>query len=477
MGVAIGSRSTISFAEEVDYKTPPGGVYRAINFNNESLGENINTIVSEAIDPRRIVPSVRGGNISSDGSMSSELYIDWIGTWLKHLLTCVPDTVTEVPKDLATSLVVSRGDYVRHDDGTTTRIYLVVNSGGTITDPAPELIHEFGFESIDGIDFEYAAEETSSTGVTIDDTSDEIEDIGHGLSDGHVVYFAADVLPTGLSSFTGYYINSSLATGVDRYTLHTTKEDALTATNPVTFSDTGTSVRVYRGQFFKHTFTGDIQKPCGGLSIEKAIYAEDFDCNPETYYWMFNGSRLNTLALNIPQEGIIMADWGILATRVDEYTGTSRATSIENNTEDSIVGYQTYINVDGKDSTVMSSATINFTNNYDESIFVIGDRYRHDLPEGRREITGSFDLYFENKEMYEIFKEEKTVAMLVDIYHLGNFFRIDIPQAKFTGGTPTPVIGGNGVISSSFEMSAFLRDYDSPGYDVRIILKNQTPSY
>jgi hypothetical protein len=64
-----------------------------------------------------------------------------------------------------------------------------------------------------------------------------------------------------------------------------------------------------------------------------------------------------------------------------------------------------------------------------------------DLPEGRREITGRLELWFDNTKWYEKFLTASSISLTIDVaasYITTNVFKttITLPKIVITGETP-----------------------------------------
>jgi len=219
----------------------------------------------------------------------------------------------------------------------------------------------------------------------------------------------------------------------------------------------------------QHVITGAPGFPTGGLSFEKRIRGSTAD----TYFPMSAG-RIGSLNLNIPQEGILTADLTILGKAFADASVTSIAGTPTEVIDDPFTGFEAQIDVNSIAQSIVESGSISINNNFDANVFVVGLRTRKDIPPGRREIKGSFVMFFENLTQYQIFKNETVIPVRLSLIHNGNYMEIDLPECKFTGGSPTPVIAGNGTIKQTFEFTAFK---DAGAYDIRITLKNQTVSF
>jgi len=475
MSVAIGSRSTLSAREETLYGVTPVGDYEYIRFNSETLGENINTILSEEVRSDRSLGAVRGGNISTDGQIVQEWYPSTQGKLLRHLLTTTPVTQGVDPLPLTGAvypLTVTMGEYY-HQNG---NIYLVTCNGTVTIDPNLTFLE--GSEEVDDTVFEYGDVLETPVATVADNLTDDFTTIGHGLVDGDIIVLKGTTAPLGLTLGATYFIRSTGETApLDEFSLFATRQDAIDDTNEVLFTDDGTAVSYVIPAFYQHDFLGDVDKPCGGLSIQKCIIGTGpAPCTDQPQYWLFHGCRVNSVDISIPQEGIITGTWGIIGLSVEQASTTFVTTNTINDPvfEDPNVGYDVKLLIDNVDEICVSDINLSINNNYDDSVFCIGSRYRHDLPEGRREVTGSFTVFFETIDTYEAFKEEHVQDLKLGFHREGVYMEMHMPETKFTGGTPTPLISGNGTIQQNFEIQAFKRD---AAYDIRIRVKTPISSF
>jgi|SRR5688572_4961459 len=208
-----------------------------------------------------------------------------------------------------------------------------------------------------------------------------------------------------------------------------------------------TTVNVY-----EHTLVPGIDFPAVGLSMAKKIVGGN-----SPLYVNFTGCRVNSCDLTIPQEGIVKAAWNVIARR------SAKATSEPGGTptlfaEDPYAGFNAYVhyNGDAKGNANRAVREMNatITNNVDESCFVIGDRFRVDLPEGIRRASGRISMYFLDATEYDNFKNEDKISMGVSFVHFGLFIKIDFAEVKITG-SGTPKISGQGAMTADYEWTAF----------------------
>lgn len=220
---------------------------------------------------------------------------------------------------------------------------------------------------------------------------------------------------------------------------------------------------------YQHLLTGNKDLPTGGLSFEKRIMGSGAN-----QYFPMVGGRVNEINLNIPTEGIVTADLALLAQRSIAASASSIAGTPTTTGDEPFVGLQADLRVNSVVNTVAQSATLRITNNLDGNAFVIGNRFRKDVPTGQRQITGTITMFFEDLTTYDLFKQETKVPIKFSFAHNGNYMEFDMPECKLTGGTPTPAIAGNGTITHTFNFNAFK---NTGAYDIRMTLKNQVSTY
>jgi hypothetical protein len=150
MSIAKVSKSRLLWAEETAYATAPAsGAYKQLPLSSESLVENIGRIVSDEIRSNRTVPAVRGGNIGTGGSITTDFGPVRHVRWLRHLLASAVTQRTygalaltpDVEIPMLQAEPVSRGMYRIDAD----RIYLCV-SGGTVSGADATLGLSYGGE-------------------------------------------------------------------------------------------------------------------------------------------------------------------------------------------------------------------------------------------------------------------------------------------------------------------------------------------
>jgi len=234
------------------------------------------------------------------------------------------------------------------------------------------------------------------------------------------------------------------------------------------------------GNWKAHWLSGSADMPTGGLSFEKFIERGGTDS-----FFPFSGGRVNTLNIDIPQEGIVGVTLGMLFQQGGEPTAASAFTNIGSAVtfdDEPLAGYDVVLEAVASaasptysSSTVIpyvQAASINMTNNFDETPFAIGSRYRRGLPEGRRVITGNMTVFFESEQEFDWFIQEQSLEFKWSFINRNGMLQLLMPEVKITGNG-TPQVGGQGVVTASFDFSAFYQGNGSITDDIQVLLVNE----
>ncbi len=166
MPIAKGSKSRLLWREEAAFNTlPAASAYQGLSFSSESLVENINKIVSDEIRSDRQVPSIRGGNIMTGGSISTDFAPIRHMDWLRHLLAGTATSqvightasVPDITAPVFVAATYARGTVVFvSSGGAAGRLYTCVQ-GGVVTsdDVTTSLTSTSGQESLTNTTWEF----------------------------------------------------------------------------------------------------------------------------------------------------------------------------------------------------------------------------------------------------------------------------------------------------------------------------------
>jgi hypothetical protein len=300
-------------------------------------------------------------------------------------------------------------------------------------------------------------------------------------------YTATTVTPTALTNSLAvtrgsFYTSPANSSAVYLCTRSgTASASASTSGGPVTvdYSEelNGTAYFQYFGAagsiVYKHTLTAGKTKPTGGFALERQVFLDS-----GIQYFRYTGGRINTWSLSVPQEGIVRSNFGFIFLDLDSQSGSSLLGANVAATDEPFAGAECVVQVKPQggsyaDDFSLSDFNLNVTNGFDDRVYSVGQRRRRDLPEGMRVITGSFNAYFENVTKFGYFTGETALALLATFNHAGCYATVEVKKCRLTGGSPAPVVSGNGVLTASFNFEAMTDGTN----DIVVTLYNTTTTY
>lgn len=187
-----------------------------------------------------------------------------------------------------------------------------------------------------------------------------------------------------------------------------------------------------------------------GLCVEKAFTSLE-------RYFIFRGCRINTMTLNLIQEGFHDITWNFIGTSeeiksVPEFDPTAHPASYCN--DNGYTGYQAKIEImrpartdetgtaqpaDTEWVTLgnVTTGNITITNNTETDGYVLGSDERASAEHGTRQCTGSWTMFFESVDLYNIFlKGLECKLRFVFESPEGKIIRIVFPCVKLGGDSP-----------------------------------------
>ena len=185
-----------------------------------------------------------------------------------------------------------------------------------------------------------------------------------------------------------------------------------------------------------------------GLCVEKAFTSLD-------RYFIFRGCRINTMTLNLIQEGFHDITWNFIGTSEEikaeaEFAGKTASYCNDNG----YTGYQAVIQIkrptridetgveqpaDTQWVTLgnITNGNITITNNTETDGYVLGSDERASAEHGTRQCTGSWTMFFESVDLYNIFlKGLECKLRFVFKSPIGKTIRITFPCVKLGGDSP-----------------------------------------
>lgn len=187
-----------------------------------------------------------------------------------------------------------------------------------------------------------------------------------------------------------------------------------------------------------------------GLCVEKAFTSLD-------RYFIFRGCRINTMTLNLIQEGFHDITWNFIGTS-EEIKAEPEFDTVEHPasycTDNGYTGYQAIIQIKRPARTDETGASqpadtdwvtlgnitngnITITNNTETDGYVLGSDERASAEHGTRQCTGSWTMFFESVDLYNIFlKGLECKLRFVFNSPEGKIIRMVFPCVKLGGDSP-----------------------------------------
>lgn len=321
--------------------------------------------------------------------------------------------------------------------------------------------------------------------VTADfDVDSHLYFVRHVLGAGDVLS-GTPLTPPNLAASTAYARGSYVVSGGARLyvcVIGGTTDAAITSSSLTATSGTQTIagassttltfryVGAHTTAVYSHTLTGGSALPSYGFCIEKQILG-----GTTALYEQYKGLKLGSMELNIPQAGAVTATYNFVGTTssLNGSSGIGTPTAV---TSELSIGADAMVHINNSNGAAalttdrFKDCRLTIANNLTEDAYVIGGRFRSDIPEGSRSVSGSVTLYFIDLTEYSLFVNETTFAMVISIVTGGKSIRFEMPEVKFTGDG-TPKISDAGPVMATFEFTAFKA---AGAHDIRAVANNFT---
>lgn len=173
-----------------------------------------------------------------------------------------------------------------------------------------------------------------------------------------------------------------------------------------------------------------------GLMIQKAFTNID-------EYFVYRGCRINSMAVNVVQEGFHDVTWDLVGTSEEiEATDQLNATPAVYPTKSGFTGYQAKVqtNISGTyvDLGNVVSGNLNITNNVETDGYVLGSDERAAAEHGTRECTGGWAMFFEDTTLYALYQSgvECGIKWVFSNPTTGDSITFEFPKVKMGGDSP-----------------------------------------
>jgi len=171
-----------------------------------------------------------------------------------------------------------------------------------------------------------------------------------------------------------------------------------------------------------------------GLMIQKAFTNID-------EYFVYRGCRINSMAINVVQEGFHDVTWDIIGTtEAIESADQLDATPAVYPTKSGFTGYQAKVQTDISGSWAdlgnVVSGNLNITNNVETDGYVLGSDERAAAEHGTRECTGGFAMFFEDTTLYQAFLAGTECGIRWVFDNGTESITFEFPKVKMGGDSP-----------------------------------------
>lgn len=470
--IAIGSRAQVAFGEEKCYgvAVPP---LKRVDFVSESIANNIGQLVSNALNPSRGITNAVRGTSDVGGDIAYEQNTAGMGVFYKHALG---DVITMANTDGGIRAQISIGS-----TAAPTQIVLKTGNLSAAFPKAPSILGEARVVSRDG-NGDLVSDIFTYTSIGADGTMYGVAGLGIATRAGDRVfaadttanmtgvythYFEAGVeLPTGLTIEVGRDIVFFTYTGckINQLTENFNAQEFLTGTvsvlgraeasgadlqNAVVAGDTTAMLKMATYILQDGTgITGYRQRNAAGGMLGTLTHKLQIEGENDITY---TGININTngsaVIFGIPATGTGSITKAHAALMPIAPASTAAESTLTPPTSEPLTSFQAGVYFDGAFSEVLS-ASYTLNNNLFGDKFQLGDKFRAQLPEQRREVTGSMNLEFDDLVVYRKFVNSTAVELEIRTVDDGAAGQIGstgvyrqkhhiFPKIKLQGSTPT----------------------------------------
>lgn len=219
---------------------------------------------------------------------------------------------------------------------------------------------------------------------------------------------------------------------------------------------------------YTHQFKGGADT-MQGLMIQKAFTSID-------EYFIYRGCRINTMGINVVQEGFHDVTWDIIGTSESiEATDQLNATPAIWPTKSGYTGYQAKVqtNLYGSwvDAGNVISGNLNITNNVETDGYVLGSDERAAAEHGTRECSGGWSMFFEDTSLYQLYQSGVETGLRWIFDNGVDSIIFEFPKVKMGGESPS--IESSAGVNLNLTFQARL-DQDEET-DVKVTIVNSLP--
>lgn len=498
--IAIGSRAQLSFGEERCFGVPVPPTKR-IDFTSESIQNNIGKLVSNALQPQRAVLDVVRGTSDIAGDIAYEQHTNGYGVFYKHALG---DVITLELTDGgvgaqmaanatagATTLTLRANNVNAHWPTAGAGTIVSRNSSGNLVSDfftytgktdgtALTGVSGLGINVIQG-DRLFQTDATNYVGVYT-----HYYECGATLPAGMTIEAGRDVV---YFTYSGMKVNQLAETFNAQEFLTGTfsmigRSEASGADTQKAIIAGDSTVMLRYGSYILQDGTGLAgfrQRNAAGTMLGTLTYKLQVeDDNDVTYTGITINANGTAVLFGIPTSGTGSIPHSHAVGVPVAPASTAAESTLTPPSTEPLVSFQAGFYLD---SSFQEALSVNYTlnNNLFADKFQLGDRFRAQIPEQRREVTGSVSIEFDNLIMYRKFVNSTATELeirIVDDSVTGQIGSTGVyrqknhifPKCKFEGTTPTA--GGPDVINMDMPFQAIYDTTDDEPEMILILVNN-----
>ncbi len=156
-----------------------------------------------------------------------------------------------------------------------------------------------------------------------------------------------------------------------------------------------------------------------------------------TQFFKYSGCRINSLAVAVPRTGLATATADIRG-KTSVSAGTATGTPTGGGEITPYVSFEAAVEEGGSSYGDMLEFNMNFNNDLDDNIYVLGSRERAQLPEQRGSLTGNISVLFSSGALATKFRDEVESSIELAFANGTSSLTLLLPSVKYTGGSGDP---------------------------------------
>jgi hypothetical protein len=148
---------------------------------------------------------------------------------------------------------------------------------------------------------------------------------------------------------------------------------------------------------------------------------------------LFKGSKVNSWSMDISPNAVVSGSFEFISREGGEdYVGTQIGTAYTSDFSDKFDSFTGELLIDGVAESRLRSFSMNVTNNMQGDFVTVYQKLRDDIPEGKRNISGSMTVKFDNLDFVNRAKNFAVTAINVKMENISDnrFIRVTIPRAR-----------------------------------------------